>query len=101
MQRKRRYGAVRVGILPASAAGGVVDRQQLDEGLSRRCRPVHQRPQVAEFADTEVFFGTQGKDRDRRSRSAPARLVKNGRRVLPVEGIARRNRYPAVGPLMY
>ena len=59
MQSERRHGTVGVGVLPASAAGGVVDGQQLYYALSCGRSPVYQEPQVVELSYSEIVGAAQ------------------------------------------
>ena len=77
MQRERRHGTVGVGVLPASAAGGVVDGQQLYYALPCGRSPVYKEPQVMELSYAEVIGAAQREHRDGRARSAEVRPVEH------------------------
>ena len=75
MKREAAYRAVRVGILPFSATGGVVDRKNLNDGLAGRRGPVHYGVQVTELSDAEVVCASKREDRNHRACSTKAGYV--------------------------
>ena len=56
------------------AQRGIVDRQRLNHLLSRSRSPVSHLLQVLKLTDTEPFFASQREDRNRYTRTFPARL---------------------------
>ena len=88
VQRKGRNGAVRVGILPFAAAGGIVHRQQLDDALAGSHRPIDQRPQIAKIADAEIVGGAQRENGHGGTGSAESRAVEQIGLMRTREGTA-------------
>ena len=97
VEGKGGYRAVRIRILPFTLACGVVDRQELDDALSRGGSPVHERTQVLEFAYAEIGLGAQGEHRNRGTGAPESRAVEFCGLVLARE---RTTRNRAVNPLV-
>ena len=91
MQGEGGHGAVGIRIRPLALAGGVVDRQQLQDALSRGGGPVHDGPQVAELADAEIVGRAQREHGNRRAHAPEPRPVEL-LRLMPARERAARDR---------
>ena len=75
VQSEGRVGVVRIGVVNGPEHRGVVDRQELQEGLACEHGPVHHLLQVQEFSHPEVILTPEGEHRNRGSGALPARAV--------------------------
>ena len=71
MERECAVGVIGVGVGPGACHGGVVDRQDLYDGLSSSRCPVGKLDDVEEVADAEVVIAAEREHRNRRTGAFP------------------------------
>ena len=82
VQGERGNGIVGIAVLPRVGHHRIVDRQELDEVLPGRRRPVDHFLNVMELADAETVGGAERKDRNGRPGAPPGNRVQLGDHVF-------------------